>query len=349
MKKRFTFILFILLFSIYMVFFPDRLHKELIVIPSWAIELKDNVSVKAAGTGVPFELENRLGYFANSGVLLYSEKADDAAVVTDDFFINYSNVSEQTVLQETDGSLKSVIAARGVPFSVKDRLFVLSPDQMRLEEFNSEGESVLALSPGSVITSMDAGEDILVLGLLNGEVNIYSGEKEPVFSYYSTESRYSIAYACAVSDDGKRLAAVTGLYPQQLICFEYRNEDWVPVFRKNVAEEYRRNILLNYSNDGRLLYIETPEGIEILSTATFLQKRIEMPGEIAGVFIPGQKKLSYLISSDEDKNLLKIYRSDLGSVADFEFPGGEVYFHPDELCIYIGLKNKIIRYDLIEG
>ncbi|HAK46697.1 MAG TPA: hypothetical protein DCO79_12370, partial [Spirochaeta sp.] len=158
-----------------------------------------------------------------------------------------------------------------------------------------------------------------------------------------------VTYACALTDDGNRFAAVTGLYPQQLVCFELRNDEYIAVFRMNMTDIYRRNILLDYSDDGKLLYIENPDGIDIYSTATFLKKKIEAVGNIEAVRFPGEKEMSYILSSQDEQNLLRVYRSDLGGIADLYFPAGDIYFYPAAGCFYVGVEGRILRYDIIEG
>lgn len=348
MKKRFYFILFMLVFAVYMIFFPDSLRKELIAVPTWALELGEG-GLPGADEAIPFKLDGRLGYFTKSGKLLYTEIIDDGAVVSDGFFINYNSVSGALVQQAPDGSIKQAFQSSGTPFSLNDRLFVISGDQMSIVEYDEYGESVRSISPGSVITSMDAGDNSIVIGLLNGKVEVYTDSNEPVFSYFSTDSRYSVAYACAVTSDGKRLAAITGLYPQQLICFEYRSESYVPVFRKTIKDEYRRNIILNYSEDGRLLYRENRDGLEIFSTATFISETIKLPGQLTDIYIPGQRSLSFIFTSREDENQLKVFRPDIGSIGVFTLPAGELFFYPGNNCIYIGVSGRILRYDIIEG
>lgn len=349
MKKRIIFVFFSLIFAVYMIFFPDNLHRELMLVPSWVTPLK-NPSGKSVDGSIPFSFDGSLGYFTKSGQLLYTEKMYDGAAMMPEFFINYSRNSDQLILQQPDGKIHQVIGSAGTPFVINGRFFVFTGDQTGIEEYNAEGELIRSITTGSIITSVDAGTETLSLALLNGEIRIYAdNEKDPVFSYYSTDSRYSVAYACALTEDGKRFAAVTGLYPQQLICFEYRNDNYVPVFRKTIEDDYRRTVILNYSEDGRFLYMENPEGLDLYSTATFLGKKIELNGSISDIYIPGSENLSFFITSAEEKNIMKIYSTEFGSVASFEFPGGEFYFNPDEDFLFIGVSGRLLRYDIIEG
>ena len=348
MKKRFILIIFFLSLIVYLTFFPHQLKKELIFIPSWAVSI-DSGEIIESTDPVPFMFDSRLGYFSGNGRVLFSEDVAFNAAVSKDLFINYSSVSKSLVLQDSTGGIIGTIETEGLPFFIKERLFVISPDRMSVMEYDYEGRLKLTISPGSLITSIDAGSEVVVAGLLNGEVVVYRDSPEPVFRYYSTDSRYSISYACAVNDDGSRIAAVTGLYPQQLICFELRNEEYIPVFRKEATEVFRRNLLLDYSDDGKLLYMENSEGLEVYSTATFLKEDIVMAGEIRKALFTGVKNMSFIVSSEEDSSLLRVYRSDLGGVADFNFPSGDIYFYPAGNCFYVGADGRIVRYDIIEG
>ena len=348
MRKKIPVILFFIALLAYFVFIPHQLKKELVFHPSWGAEVSAG-STGADDTPVPFSFDSMMGYFSAGGRILYTENVNYRAAVSESLFINYSSVSESLVLQEPDGGIIGIIETEGLPFFINERLFVISPDRMLVTEYSYDGTPLVSYSPGSVITSMDAGSETVILGMLNGEVSVYSGEQEPVFTYFSTDSRYSVTYACALTDDGERFAAVTGLEPQQLVCFELRNGEYVAVFRMNMGSVYRRNLMLDYSGDGKLLYMENPQGLDIYSTATFLKKTVKTEGGICRAVVPGEKEMSFLISSSQNQNSLRVYRADLGVLADFCFPAGDFYFYPDEGCFYIGVDGRILRYDIIEG
>ncbi|MDC7228544.1 MAG: hypothetical protein PQJ61_17415 [Spirochaetales bacterium] len=347
MRKLFL-ILFFVILLVYIIFFPHQLQKELVVNPSWVVE----TTAAEGGTDdhpVPFNFDSRFGYFSASGRVLFSDDVVYRAAVSSELFINYSSVSEQLVLQNPEGDIIGTIDSDGYPFFIGERLFVIAPDRMTVTEYDYEGFPLLHISPGAAVTSMDAGSEHLILGMLNGDVSLYTDSPDPVYTYYSTDSRYSVSYACALTDDGSRFAAVTGLYPQQLVCFEFRNDEYIPVFRMNMSEVYRRNLLLDYSDDGRLLYLETPGGLDVYSTATFLKQEIETAGEIRKAVFPGEKTMSFILSSLEDSSQLRLYRSDLGTIADLYFPSGDIYFYLAEGCFYVGIDGRILRYDIIEG
>lgn len=349
MRKNIFLILFVSLLLVYIIFFPHQLKKELVLLPSWGVQLETADNSGFSDEPVPFNFDSKLGYFSGSGKLIYAEDVNYRAAVSDKLFINYSSVSENLVIQETDGDILGIIETEGLPFFIGERLFVISPDRTSVAEFDYEGLPLLNLSPGSVITSMDAGDEIVIIGMLNGEVAVFSDSSEPDFTYFSTDSRYSVTYSCAVTDSGDRFAAVTGLYPQQLVCFELRNNEYTAVFRMNMTDTFRRNLLLDYSDDGRLLYIETAEGLDIYSTATFLKKEIKTAGSINSVHISGEKEISFIVSSHKEQNLVRMYRSDLGRLADLYFPVGDIYFYPADECFYVGVDGRILRYDIIEG
>ena len=343
MKKRFYFILFFILLIGYLIFFPHQLKKELLFIPSWALSIEDASPEGGSADSMPFRLDAALGYFSADGRILFSENVPYEAAVSKDFFINYSSVSRNLVLKDDKGGIIGSIDTEGLPFFIGKRFFIVSPDRMNVSEYDVEGNLLLLISPGSVITSIDAGVDTVVIGLLNGEVSVYSDGSEPDFTYFSTDSRYSITYACAITDDGARFAVVTGLYPQQLVCFERRNSSYQPVYAKTMTDVYKRNMLISYSDDGKLLYLEAPEGLEVYSTSTFMRENIELAGIISDYVFSSEKKMSFIISSEQQRNLFRVFRPDLGRLAEFNFPPGEIYFYPAGNCFYVGVDGRLLR------
>jgi len=349
MKKRITVILFFCILIGYILLFPGKLQKELVCLPSWAAVLNSGLaSGNDAGPKIPFKLDDRLGYLSSSGDLSYLEEIIHEAVVTEDYFINYSSVSRNLVLQSSKGGILGNIATEGLPFVLNDRSFIISPDRMTISEHDL-GSILWSVTPGSIITSMDVNSDLTLIGLMNGQILLFDPAGEEIFSFFSTESRYSIVYSCALSDDGRRIAVISGLYPQQLICFEFRNESYTAVFREAVDQPFRRNLFMDYSADGKLLYLEVPEGVSVISSSNMQKEFVELDGMIVQSELRGVSELSYLLFENADESILRVFRPDIGRIAEFHLPSGELYFNSVENCVYIGWNGIIVRYDLIEG
>lgn len=349
MKKRITITLFFCILIVYVLFCPDGLQKELTFLPSWSLELSAADMPAAGGTDlIPFKLDDRLGYFSRSGALAYSELIVYDAVVAENYFINYSSVSRNLAVQDSSGKILGNIVTEGLPFQLNQRSFIISPDRMTVSE-HENGSLLWTVTPGSMITSIDVNDELTLLGLMNGEVLLYDNEGGEIFSFFSTESRYSIAYSCALSEDGGRIAVVAGLEPQQLICFEEKNESYMLVLRKNMEHQYRRNLFMDYSSDGKLLYVESPAGLDIVNSMSLEEDRIALEGIISAASLNGDSELSYLLLENEKESVLRIFRHDVGRIAAFSLPGGSLYFNPAEKCFYVGWNGIIVRYDIIEG
>ena len=349
MMKRFAVILFFCLLSAYIIFFPRNLSKELIVIPSWSVDIKTSESAPSGIPSVPFRLAGRVGYLAKNGEISYYEDILDRADLSDRLMVNYTSASSSRVLRAPDGSAAGSLSTDNLPFFINGRLFMISPDRMTLSEYSGDGSILWKNSPGAVITSADANTGMTALGLLDGTLVVLDETGSEIYSYFSTDSRYSAVYSCAVSRDGRRLAAVTGLYPQLLYGFEADSDGFVPVFSSKNPQQYRRSIFLRYSDDGRLLYVESPDGLRVIDNMSLQEKHLQIPGEISAAALPGPEELSFLVFSDEDYNRIRILDSGTVSIADFLMPAGEVFFSSQENCFYLGTGSVIVRYDLIEG
>ncbi|MBI9105103.1 MAG: hypothetical protein JEZ04_00070 [Spirochaetales bacterium] len=334
----------------YILFFPVVLQKELVFIPSWAVEIAAGApgSSEIMGPKIPFKLDDRLGYFSRSGELGLTAEIDYEAVVSDNYFINYSSLSQNLVLQNSSGEILGNIVTEGLPFLLNGRSFIISPDRLTVTE-HEEGKILWSVTPGSMITSIDCNSSETLIGLMNGKVFLYNRAGEKLFSFFSTDSRYSIVYACALSDDGRYMAVVTGLYPQQLICFESRNELITVILRKDLDVPFRRNLYLDYSSDGKLLYLEAPEGLDVINSTGIPKESIRFNGIVTASELGGVSELSYLHVVNEGNSILRIFRPDVGPIAEFQLPSGGLYFNPDERCVYLGWNGIIVRYDLIEG
>ena len=127
MKKRFYVILFFVLLIGYILFSPQQLKKELLILPSWISGIEESTFGGNSGDSLPFRLDSVLGYFSSDGRILYSENISDRAAVSDDFFVNYSTVSRNLVLQDVNGEIIGSIHTEGLPFFIGKRFFTVSP------------------------------------------------------------------------------------------------------------------------------------------------------------------------------------------------------------------------------
>jgi hypothetical protein len=145
------------------------------------------------------------------------------------------------------------------------------------------------------------------------------------------------------------MAVVSGLYPQQLISFAGRNNGYTEVSRRNLSAEYRRNLFIDYSSDGKLLYLESPEGLRVINTDNRRENNLSVPGVIVFSKLREAENLSFILSAEEQQNVLQIFKPDLGETVVFSLPPGDAYFYSGGKYFYIGIGGRIVRYDLIEG
>ncbi len=351
MKKRFTIGIFFIVLAAYTLIFPHFIRKELVFLPSWATVIPDEhtAAPAAAGDPVPFKLSGKFGYIGPSGIIVYSDSFLSDAAVAEDFFINYSNVSERLVMQDKNGRILNSIDTEGYPFFLNERFYVISADRMTVSEYDEEGEVLWTVSPGAMITCADASSKYTLLGLLNGDVLLFDHDGTQLFSFFSTESRYSAVYGCSITGDGSSFAVVSGLNHQKLIVFQKRNEKYSRIFTSDTAEQVRRNLYLDFSRDGKYLYMETSEGLAYYHTVKFEDGMKPLEGRIVYSSIAAEKSLSFVVTHEGSKALLNVYRNDIGSLADFSFPYEDFFFYPADGCIYVGSGDTLVRIDIIEG
>lgn len=348
MSKKFSFILVIGIILLYLIFFPHNIEKELIIIPSWAANI-NSVTATESEKFIPFKIDDSFGYCTPSGSVVFSEKTNRKVAMNRDFFVKFPDEKPSLELRDNMGQSISKIQSFDLPFFINDLFFTISSDRMFIKKYDSLGSEQFLVSPGSLITSIDAGNSKTAIGTLSGEFFLYDQSGEVIFRYFSTESRYSIVYSSAVNNDTSKISIITGLSPQKLIAFELEDNKYVKVFEKVIKKEYRRNVLLNYSDDGNFLYMENGNNLEVFTTDNYESYNIPLEGELKQVVFLGKNRLCYIITTLEAESRLVVLTSNKEKMAEFTYPSEDIYFYADDSCFYIGMDSKIIRYDIIEG
>lgn len=243
-----------------LLFFPKHSGKEFFFETEWIQKLPRQLYFGESRDRelplIPYKNSHMFGYSTIDGDIIYTEPIIYNAAESEDFFINYSSVSETLLIKNTTGEISATISSPGYPVIKNERLFILDVDRCGIAEWDLTGEKLWGKRYPSLITSFDCSRSETVVGLLNGEVLLYNREGDYLYRDQSTESRVQIVYAAALSGEGTHFAVIEGLDPQRLLLFERRDEGYVPVHTERIANPLRREAFVMFSKNDDYLFFE---------------------------------------------------------------------------------------------
>ena len=214
-KKRAASVFFtaVLLIILYFVLFPYPMGRELVAKPAWSLDLSSlppGASTPAARGGnqagapgpvFPFQLGGLFGYLASDGTLVRAERTLFGVALSETGSINYTRVGTDWIVLDPQGQRRLSFSGNGYPVLSADgsRMFVVNSDLTGVLEVDGNGETTWSREFPAIITSMSIQGDYLLVGLLNGAIQLLNRHGAPVFQGSLGGSRIAVVYGCAVS------------------------------------------------------------------------------------------------------------------------------------------------------
>jgi len=268
----------LLIFVIYLLFFPAQTRPELTFQPAWAVDVA-GVPASAAGqiehaSVFPFDLDSFFGYISYEGEVLLREEKLYGVAIDEKRYISYSSVSGNLIIQDRTGRVTANVEAPGYPVLLNDRLFIVSTNRAGVSELVAGERFGWEREYTSVITGFDAKGGLTAVGLLDSRVQILDGSGAVSLELDMKGSRINAVYGCALSEDGSRVAVVHGIDPQYLSIVEVAGES-PEISDYSLETEFRTSRYLRFFGADRFLLIERADGMKILDLSDGTEYLIE--------------------------------------------------------------------------
>lgn len=277
---------FALLFTAaYLLIFSSPLKKEPVFRPAWVQDLTKPTQVAPGSKAqtVGFKIGDVFGYTTSDGAIKYLDTDQFNVAMADDYFINYSSVSTNLVEKDSSGRIVLTVNTRGYPLFKGGRFFIINTDRTALSELDQQGTTLWSRDFGSLITSMDANVDEVVVGLLDGSVDVVGKDGKVSFRYTPSGSKIPIVYGCAISPDGGHIAVVSGLDPQRFTLLGKDKATFRPRRVVDLGSDVRREVFLRFFPNLPYVYVELPGQIAYFSTEGASSGRVPVQGRIEGM------------------------------------------------------------------
>jgi len=257
MKKKHKTISILFILIIYILVSPDKERSDLRIIPAWSFNIQkyDSSGFENASLN-PFRLGRYFGYIDYNGKASVVDKIYHNLAQSRKYFINYSSVTDNLVINKNDGTFYSNLKTSGYPFFIDERLFITSSNNKTISEWDTEGNMLFSFENEAEITSAAANAETFIAGFVDGTVIIADNERKIEKLMNPPLSRINSIYGLAVSSDSQQIAIITGLEPQYMLIMKKKNNQYNRIFTYQFADNLRYSRLISYSEDNRYLFFE---------------------------------------------------------------------------------------------
>lgn len=347
MRFRTVLLLTAFLLAAFYLGFPRSLSKEYILQPRWVTRVTGQSQARDLSPAQPyaFRLGETFGYVSRGGEVGLETRVLYDVGYSDGVFANYSSVARNLVFADPTGNFLRSIEATGYPHIVGDRTFVFGSNGSSIAEYDTLGELRWRRQCPSLITSMACSEDLVLLGLVNGRASLVSQTGDDVFAYVPGGSRLSVVLAVAITDDGSRMAMVSGVDPHRFVALSAAGESYEVETSRELSGDFRRQWYAEFSHHGEIAFFGGMDRLWFYRTSSADLSSIAVQGRVRGVEqVPGG--LFAVWSETRDAGHLVVFDPSGAVIARHAFPAEATFFRALEDDVLLGLDTHLVSLDL---
>jgi hypothetical protein len=341
----------LLLILLYFILFPYPMGREIVARPAWAEPLPTPQSAGSLGYGAvsPFQLGAQFGFVHSDGSASYVGRTQFRVSLAESGFVNFARLSTNWILQDVAGARAFSFSGSGYPLLSPDgsRIFNVKTDLSGIVELDRNGETLWSRDFPGMMTSAAIHGDFLVVGLLDGTLILLNRQGSPVFTDPPGPARIPVILGEAVTSDGSLIASIAGIDPQYVSVLRRQGSTWAPIMRQAVASDFRKEVRVSFSPDGRFLVFEARDGASLLDPRSRRSGLIRLQGGLAGISFPGSGRYAAVAGLDGA-------RADLAIVAPFgvpivreSFPASQLFLGSIEGQLLMAWDGTLARVEVV--
>ncbi len=346
MKRKHYLILGIILLNIYFFVFPPLVGPELVVRPRESVSQGEDgavpLSAKGSGGGelLAFETKEAFGYLKPDLSSLTLKTKERRADVSSLGSLLYGGDKGRIQLVSPEGQLIFDLPGKSrTPIFDGGRIYFFGKEGLTIEERSALGHIRWKRSLSAMVTSVDAGEKLTLLGLISGEWLLIDGEGRVVRRGRPGGSRLEAVYGVGLSPKERYAAVVSGVDPQRFVLYDLIPEDPQPIYHTENPLPLRRQTAVGFLESGDWLFWERTRGISLLSLAEKENPRfIPLRGRFGRIHeVPGMGFLA-VSSRTANQGWMKWLNRDFSLLTEASFPPGETdpFWHGNSLFFLHG-------------
>ena len=346
-KRKKIGLLFVLI--VYIFISPEKEGKIFRILPQWIIDKNDDIAadINKEDAYIPFKMGNIFGYFTEKGKVTLRDKIFYGVTQTDDYFINYSSITDQLVIIDNNGEFVNSVSTTGYPYFHSDRLFMISTNRKKISEINLEGDVLWENENLSELTSLDANGENVIAGYVNGDVIIVNPENKVEKMFKPDLSRINTVYSTGISDNSEYAAVISGVEPQYMLLFRKNHDKYTRIFSYQFVSSLRHSRITDFTHDNKYLYFGSQNTFYCYDIEKRKLNKIPVDDRLIKVSYIKEHDLFCLISNDAGEEYrVSISSPDGRMFYDSSFSAERIYMKNYGENLYIGVDDEIYSVKL---
>ncbi|MDR1031262.1 MAG: WD40 repeat domain-containing protein [Treponema sp.] len=343
-------------FVVYVFVASQPVPTETILTPQWFISLESNYPLAQAEEAevrwLPFQLGNRFGYVNSQGNFTINRVKKGEVSISKDNWAEYASIPDTIeVRSPLDQPVVRIPEAKGYPLFLDKRIFLVSNELNSLSGVDASGVVQWTHDFAATITTIDAAAGFILAGLLDGTVELLDAQGRRIFFFEPGGSRLSVIQGCAISQDGLRLAILSGIDLQRFLLLERYGDagiiEYKVVYHEFLEEGFRRPVHVEFvDNDNRVAF-ERNGGLGLYDIPSRTSLKLPLAGEISTIDESGSDRLLFLITTQsEQEKRLAVVRFPSTLIVEAPFTSKNFFLGRQGSRIYVGGNMTLASFEL---
>ncbi|MDR1986935.1 MAG: WD40 repeat domain-containing protein [Treponema sp.] len=306
-------------FVVYVFVAAQPIPVETVLTPQWFISLESNYPLAEHEVGeddprlLPFQLGNRFGYVNKEGNFTINRVKKGEVSISTDNWAEYDPIPHRIeVRNPLDKPVVSILEGQGYPLFLDKRIFLVGRELNSISGVDASGAIGWTHDFAATLTAIDAAAGLIVAGLLDGTVELLDVQGKRVFFFEPGGSRISVIQGCAISQDGLRLAILSGIDLQRFLLLERYGDtgsiEYKVIYHEFLEEGFRRPVHVAFVDTDNRVAFERQGGLGLYEIHSRTSLKLPLEGEIIMLDASGSEHLLFLITAQtaQEKRLVAV-------------------------------------------
>ncbi|MDR0637956.1 MAG: WD40 repeat domain-containing protein [Spirochaetaceae bacterium] len=303
----------------------------------------------------PFEIVHRdtirFGYFNREGVFSMNRVTQKNLSLSESRFAEYEAVPRRLeVKNAADETISRFENTNGYPLflnGLNEKTYLVRFEQSAVSEISEGGDVLWTYTFASPVTCVAGAQGRLLVGTLDGTVELLDEKGTRVFFFETGGSRITCVYGAAVSRDLSRIAVISGLDDQRFLLFEQSAGSYRVTYHEFIGDGKRRPVRIQFiDNDTRLVF-ERDEGLGLFEIKSRTSHRIPLDDEIAAIDGEGGDGLLFLVTrGQEGRNYLIGVKYPASVIMKTPFQSEAVFLRRAGNDLFVGSDRNLALFSI---
>lgn len=332
--------------ALYIIFAMRPTGSEIHFTPEWTVDISSVQENDGSEELIPFRLAQTIGYFSESGKISSSVAFPFKAAISKNWYTLFGANSTQTKIFFPDGSEAGIIAEAGFPFFEDDRIYVMQPGGTSFVQCDMQGSRLWGFESYSPVTAFASSSGGTVAGYADGTVISFLPDGKPAQKFSPGGSAVGVILGAGISEDGNRIACVSGQDSQRFIVAEKNKAHSKIIYHEYLESELNHQTLVKFSRNSDFVYFNGKGYLGIVNIKKAASKKIPVKGKISQIEFSGDDELAFVLSREKNTYTVTALESYVYPMAQFSFEGSCAFIQTRGNMLFIGRDTKISRISI---